>query len=267
MKKIDFHIHTIAVEKKDAPFNFDLSKFQEYISNLSIDAIAITNHNIFDLEQFKEISDSLKNVIVFPGIEIDLESGHILLISDNNDLEDFKQKCDEISKLIVDETSSISLDDFKKTFTDLDKYILIPHDKKDPRMKDEALKQLSEHISAGEVASRKKFIYSLKETEDLVPVLFSDARISDKVVEFPVRQTFIDVDEVSFASIKSCLQDKNKVSLSPACGHEFVEIFSNGQVISTKLNVILGKSERYPFLKTTFLRYYHLENNYGKTRI
>ncbi len=25
--------------------------------------------------------------------------------------------------------------------------------------------------------------------------------------------------------------------------------------------------ERYPFLKTTFLRYYHLENNYGKTRI
>lgn len=241
MKKIDFHIHTIATQGKEASFIFSLGKFQEYVSNLSLDAVAVTNHNLFNLDQFKEISDSLKNVIVYPGIEIDIEKGHLLLISDINNLDDFKQRCDKISNLIVNENSSLTLDEFKEIFTDLDQYILIPHNRKDPRMKDEMLKSLASNISAGEVCSRKQFIYSLKEKDDLVPVLFSDERICDDLSEFPVRQTFIDINEISFAGIRSCLQDKDKVSLSSNGGHDFIEVFSNGQVISTGLNVILGK--------------------------
>jgi predicted metal-dependent phosphoesterase TrpH len=45
---------------------------------MELDCIAITNHNLFDKNQFETISATLK-IPVLPGIEIDLEGGHILL--------------------------------------------------------------------------------------------------------------------------------------------------------------------------------------------
>lgn len=50
MKKIDLHIHTIANAYEKA-FDFDMSKLKEYTEKLEIDAIAITNHNLFDFKQ------------------------------------------------------------------------------------------------------------------------------------------------------------------------------------------------------------------------
>ena len=84
MKRIDLHIHTVpASEGKDVPFEFDLSNFQNFVAELALDAVAITNHNLFDLEQFREIEATLVETVVFPGIKIDYEDGHILLISKN----------------------------------------------------------------------------------------------------------------------------------------------------------------------------------------
>ena len=77
MKKIDLHIHTKA-SLSDSTFIFSLDKLKEYVDELSIDCIAITNHNLFDLEQFRSICDEL-DCKVFPGIEINLEKGHLLL--------------------------------------------------------------------------------------------------------------------------------------------------------------------------------------------
>lgn len=48
MKKIDFHIHTIATVS-DQDFTFDQSVLVDYISELSLDAIAITNHKCFSI--------------------------------------------------------------------------------------------------------------------------------------------------------------------------------------------------------------------------
>jgi predicted metal-dependent phosphoesterase TrpH len=64
MKKIDLHIHTIPTVS-DADFTFSLQKLKEYIAAQSIDAIAITNHNKFNLEQFKQINEEL-DINVFP---------------------------------------------------------------------------------------------------------------------------------------------------------------------------------------------------------
>lgn len=80
MKKVDLHIHTIPTIK-DANFTFDMDKIQLYIKTLKLDAIAITNHNIFDRNQFEEIREKL-DITVFAGIEVDLENGHIIVISD-----------------------------------------------------------------------------------------------------------------------------------------------------------------------------------------
>ena len=85
MKKIDLHTHTISTVS-DYAFDFDLSKVIEYVDKLKIDALALTNHNVFDMKQYNEIRNSLK-ITVFPGIEIDLEGGHLLLITDIDEFE------------------------------------------------------------------------------------------------------------------------------------------------------------------------------------
>lgn len=85
MKKIDLHTHTISTIS-DYPFDFDISKVREYVNKLRIDALAITNHNVFDLAQYLQIKDSL-TISVFPGIEIDLEGGHLLVITDTDEFE------------------------------------------------------------------------------------------------------------------------------------------------------------------------------------
>ena len=239
MIKIDFHIHTVAT-KSDAHFTFDINVIQKYINEASLDAIAITNHNMFDLEQYikiKEVTDKK----VFPGIEINLEDGHLLLISKEDDLYDFNEKCREIDKQIILPEDSVSIDSFKSIFLDLNKYILIPHYNKRPSLSDQYIKELSPYIKAGEVNSPKKFTYCIKDDSKLVPVYFSDSRMKSNLENMPVRQTFLACEEVSFGAIKNCLSDKRSVFLSPQDGNNLFSIFDDGQQLSTGLNVVLGE--------------------------
>ena len=91
MKKIDLHIHTCSTVS-DHPFKFSITALQMYISTYQLDAIAITNHNAFDAEQFKRIQTTL-SIPVFPGIEVDIEHGHLLVITSPSDLDDFIPRC------------------------------------------------------------------------------------------------------------------------------------------------------------------------------
>lgn len=243
MKKIDLHIHTVPAVGKDAHFEFDVTKFQEYIDLFLLDAVAITNHNLFDLVQFNEIRSVLQNVIIFPGIEIDLVNGQLLLIGGSDDLNDFYQKC-QLVKKEVDRGDRVTIDKLEKIFVDLDKYLLIPHYDKRPKVDPSVISILREHIFAGEVQSPKKFNRTLKQPDSLTPVLFSDVRISTEL-DFDKcqgRQTFIQTNSspLSISAIKAALRDRNKVFLSKRGNHGFFQIFNNGQELSTGLNVILG---------------------------
>ena len=238
MKKIDFHIHTVSTIS-DSEFSFSLEKMKEYIDVVKLDAIAITNHDVFDKEQFDVINRNL-SIKVFPGIEINLENGHLLLITDENVL-DFSSKCEEVSKTIQNIGDCLRVDELKQIFGDLNKYLLIPHYEKHPELNEETIKNLKEHIVAGEVNSPKKFIRACKDDDKLTPLYFSDIRISENLENFPTRQTFIDCGEITLNSIKICLRDKNKVSLSEENGNKLFHIFDNGQKLSSGLNVILGE--------------------------
>lgn len=239
MIKIDFHIHTVSTSS-DSYFDFDITQFEEYVRHANINAIAITNHNIFDVEQYKQIIKNL-DIQVYPGIEINLENGHLLLIADGNDLEDYSTRCKEVTNLVTSPKESISVDELLEIFPNLGKYLLIPHYEKKPAVPTDAIKRLSEYITAGEVNSPKKFMYCLKEKEGLVPVHFSDCRISTNLTKFPIRQTYLSCDETSFTTIKSCLRDKSKVSLSSNEASSLFQIFDDGQELSTGLNVIIGE--------------------------
>jgi ABC-type histidine transport system ATPase subunit len=242
MKKIDLHIHTIATVS-DKAFDFDLSKLKEYTQKLEIDAIAITNHNLFDFKQYNEIAKEL-DITVFPGIEIDLEKGHLLLIADNKDLSeinDFAKKCDRVNALIKKQDDYITLQEFNDIFTSLDKYLLIPHYQKNPVISNEIIKEIKTLISAGEVSSYKKFKTCIKEPESLVPVIFSDSRYFSTMQNFSTQQTYVDLEEITLMGIKSCLTDKQKVFLTKEEGNEFFQATDDGLMLSTGLNVILGE--------------------------
>lgn len=81
MKKVDLHIHTISTVK-DYPFNFEMDSLVKYVQSQKIDVIAITNHNVFDRKQYEQICSHLPCTLVLPGIEIDIDGGHALFLSD-----------------------------------------------------------------------------------------------------------------------------------------------------------------------------------------
>lgn len=168
MRKIDLHIHTKS-SSQDQTFLFSEEKLKQYVSEAGLDCIAITNHNLFDKSQFERIRSTL-SVLVLPGIEIDVEKCHILVISNGQDLESFSEKCAGIASKWGATSAPLTFEDFIETLGDLSKYILIPHYQKDPKISPDVLKKFGSHISCGEVSSPKKFISCIKDPEMLVPL-------------------------------------------------------------------------------------------------
>lgn len=245
MKKCDLHIHTVCTVS-DPAFTFNMDVMKDYVKKMKLDVIAITNHNTFDMANYMAIREEVAPTVVLPGIEVDLEGGHILVITspDDGELYDFNNRCETVTRRITDATTSISLEEFQSIFTDLSKYVLIPHYDKTPQLPKPIIESLSEFIFAGEVGSVKKFLYMQKDHDErLTPVLFSDFRSAEGIGEekYPVRQTFLDLNEVSISALNICLRDKAKATLSENDGNKLFNVFSDGQMISTGLNIMYGR--------------------------
>ena len=238
MKKIDLHIHTVSTIS-DRTFTFSLDAFKRYVNDAKLDAVAITNHDIFDGVQFLQIQTEL-TATVFPGIEINVDSGHLLVIAKPTDLDDFVSKTALVTQRIAKVGDSMSVEELIKIFGDLKNYLLIPHYDKGPPIAGDTLEKLRPYISAGEVDSAKKFVRNIKDTSKLTPVLFSDSRMRAEMTVLPTRQTYVDCGTLTLDALKSCLQDKAKVALSERDGNKLWQVFDNGQMLSTGLNVVLG---------------------------
>jgi len=240
MKKIDLHIHTVATPQ-DAPFEFSLDTLKRYVDSRELDAIAITNHNVFDLKQFREILHALSGIDVFPGIEVDLEGGHLLLIASPSEVEEFAIRSKEVTERIETIETQFQVSDLVDICRDLSRYLLIPHYAKKPVVGLKTLQKLGSHVVTGEVTSPKKFKHCLRDGDALVPVIFSDTRMAADTSDFSLRQTYIDAGETTFAALRFCLGDKNKVFLSRRDGHHLFDALPNGVRLSTGLNVVLGE--------------------------
>jgi len=240
MKKIDLHIHTIKTIS-DAEFAFDLDALIDYVEKSNLDAIAITNHNIFDEAQYSEIASHV-HIPVLPGIEINLDGGHLLLYAEPTDAHEFASRCAEVTKLIRNKTDQITTIQLKQFFGNLNNYLLIPHYDKTPEIPSDTLDNLREHISAGEVTSPKKFIYCQKTQDNLTPVYFSDCRVSlDIQNNPPLRQTYINCGDISISSLKAAFKDKRKVALTRQEGVSLFQVLDDGTEISTGLTVVIGE--------------------------
>lgn len=83
--KIDIHTHTRKCKAGDAHTREIAPKqFCEAVLSTDVGVIAITNHNVFDLNQFRQICLGMGAVQVWPGVEFDVVEdgvrGHLLVI-------------------------------------------------------------------------------------------------------------------------------------------------------------------------------------------
>ncbi len=238
MRKIDLHIHTVSTIS-DRPFAFSLDSLKRYVSDARLDAVAITNHDVFDPVQFRNIQQAL-DIPVFPGIAINVEKGHVLVIARPTEVNDFAIKTNVVSQRITKIGDSIAVEELTQIFGNLHNYLVIPHYEKGPPIAGVTLEKLKPFVCAGEVDSAKKFLRILKDSAKLTPVLFSDSRMMEGMVHLPTRQTFIDCGELTLDALKTCLQDKAKVALSERDGNNLWQVFDSGQMLSTGLNVLIG---------------------------
>ncbi len=249
--KIDFHIHTIKNEFLDPPTNFDLSTLLDYVKENNFSAIAITNHNLFNKNQFLEILDGLKDIdcVAFPGIEVSLEGGHILVIGDSNEktYDSLTELSDFLKSQEWDDHYKMSINDFEKMVC-RDDYLLIPHYLKDPQIPKNILEKLNDTIFVGEAQCAKKF-YSIQKEGRLTPVYFSDIRITKcendkenaKNYQKVSRYTYLRCESKSFKAIKEALRNNKSTSLTSNFENDFFEIMNGESLASTGINVLLGK--------------------------
>lgn len=240
MLKIDLHIHTDPAFY-ETQFEFSIDKLKEYVFENELQIISITNHNHFNKPQFNEIKNSLPDIIVLPGVEIDIEKSHLLLIGKYEYIDEINNACKKLSNEIKSERDSITFDRFVEIFPDFDKFILIPHYKKSPAMQITTMNKFNGALNNGEVRSAKQFEVLLKQTDKLVPVLFSDVRICEDIEKFPVRNTYVDINEYEFSVLRNALSDRNKVFINDLKKDFEFEFLPDGTTASSKLNVIMGK--------------------------
>lgn len=238
MKAVDLHIHTVK-SISDSQFTFSMESLIKYVDSMKLDIVGITNHNLFDIEQFKEICNEL-DIKVLPGIEVNFEGGHLLLLSEDEELEDFSRKCKKVEKIIKSSSDYIDKDKLVEIFGDLGKYLLIPHNPKKPKVPIQIIKEMDKYIDAIEVSSVKDFLREYKTNNDFVPVWFSDIRIGTDLDIKKRGRIYLDIDNDSLNSIKLALADRNKVKLTIDESNSLFPINNESFQVSTGLNVLLG---------------------------
>lgn len=148
--KIDLHCHTKATKSGDgAARNVTTDMFLEKVANADVKIIAITNHNHFDLEQYRTLRDTVKDFCqVWPGVEIDIQGKtkwHLIVVANPENVELFNIK---VVDLFVGKNINKCALSMEEVFNALNKcdVIYIPHYHKNPGIKEEDRKKLSELI-------------------------------------------------------------------------------------------------------------------------
>ena len=279
--RADFHLHTL----KDKEFTYSgesTSFVGDYVSalkNASINVGIITNHNKFDIEEYKAIRKAAKkqDIFILPGVELTVKEGangiHTLIVfnpeewleNGNNHIQTFLTAAfATISN--PENCNTKSIFDLKNVFDQLDAYgrdyfIVFAHVDQNSGLfsgcRGGLLESLAgfapfRHRVLGLQKSRTRdnlgkfekccgYLPALVEGSD--PKSISDIGKGD-------RCTYLKIGEYSYAAIKFALQDyRDRVSESvPDNKHGFIESISfqggkfDGQTImfSRELNTLIG---------------------------
>ncbi|MFI3087351.1 hypothetical protein [Streptococcus sp. 2022WUSS037] len=244
VKRIDFHIHTVP-SIKDSYFNFSIEWLKAYVDKTKLDAIAITNHDLFDKNNFEEISEYLPNVKVYPGIELALDIGHVNIVFPCDCIDVLSQFSEWLSNIHQTQSDSITSEQLREQLPCWDQGIYIFELGKSKGVK-EIPNIFSNLVCVGGVPNQLRFNIAKNNPESLVPCLFSDAHATNQdsdnrndIAKLQNKQTYLQIDSCEFEDIKKCLRDKSKVSINKENLKDVVDI--DGVNISSGLNLVVGK--------------------------
>lgn len=153
--RIDLHCHTKKVKTGDAyTRNVTKEKFFQKVVEAEVKILAITNHNQFDYEQYKEFKNVTEGYCdIWPGIELDIigktdangisKRGHLIVIANPKNAELFNE---QVLNLIKNEDANIFQISVKKVYEILGTCdcIYIPHFHKEPKLSDADIQELGE---------------------------------------------------------------------------------------------------------------------------
>lgn len=144
--KIDIHTHTRKCKSGDAPTRHISAKdFCEKVMSTAVGIIAITNHNVFDLEQYQEISNRLdgQQAQVWPGVELDiLESGsrgHLIVIVSPAAAKHFLAAVDGLTKGFTPDSFTTTIAKVLEIFEPLGPLYIAHYKQKKPAISDSVL--------------------------------------------------------------------------------------------------------------------------------
>ncbi|HYC52414.1 MAG TPA: hypothetical protein VEB19_14980, partial [Gemmatimonadaceae bacterium] len=143
--KIDIHAHTRKAKSGDARTR-DISpgEFCERVLSTDVGIIAITNHNLFDLEQYEQIREGLKDAAqAWPGVELDIldgaNRGHLLVIASPSKVEAFATAVFSLTGTVKPDVFAASVEQVIAAFEPLAPLYVAHYRQKKPNISDGAL--------------------------------------------------------------------------------------------------------------------------------
>lgn len=141
--KIDFHCHTKQIKSGDGEGrNVTPELFYEKIMNADVRIVAITNHNVFDYEQYLVLRDTVTEICaVWPGVEIDIQGSnnkkfHLIVVANPDNAKIFANRVTELFSGRNLETCKLTLQEVYDALNCCD-VIYISHFHKTPEISEE----------------------------------------------------------------------------------------------------------------------------------
>lgn len=146
--KIDIHTHTKKCKSGDAlTREIAPGDFCEKILSTDVGIVAITNHNVFDLEQYTAIIGGIGNdAQVWPGIELDILEdgirGHLLVIVSPDMAVAFSDVIDELTNGYTPDSFTTTTKDILESFDALRPLYVAHYKQKTPNISEVSLGKL-----------------------------------------------------------------------------------------------------------------------------
>lgn len=267
--RCDFHLHT----QKDKEFKYSgeensfVGDYVDALYNNGIKVGVITNHNKFDLAEYKAIKKSAKkkDVFILPGVELSLKDGkngvHTLIIFNPDDW--IKNNENHIDRFLTaafqgidnreNENTCCNLD-LNNLFVELEKlnkdyFIVFAHiEKRSGLISEYGGGRLSALAQNHEFKKRVLGLQQLRTFDNIKKIkdwfgyekAFVEGSDPKSIEEIGKGKTsFIKIGEYSFAAIKFALQDYESRLLNalPTCNHGYIKSasFKGGKLDSVKI--------------------------------
>ncbi len=249
--RIDLHTHTQNLKKGDGPGR--VISPEDYVGTMLKEGVkiaSITNHNKFDLEEFNEVSSQSDDLIMFPGIELDVKIGdkrrQVIIIANPSIKDTFSEVYNDPDRDY--EKYCIEYDQFINSVKrfEVDDVIVIPHFyNKDNGVtiseKDELCKDLKDYLVIVEPANLVSMTI-INSNEDYLSLVGSDVQDWSKYSASMALEIKFDIN--SFSKFYELAREPKIFVKNALDGSESnsIKINNNGELILyDDLNIIFGE--------------------------